>query len=721
MCGSARLGRASWLVVVLFFFLILLVMHASPRPAAAHETDNYSMPPERAFADYGPMFTRVFYRNLRRGAAYTNDQIRQAERNGQSRRADRLRSPDAIALHVRRMFPHTLSLIDDIDRLCDSPAARQRFPGQLTYYEPFDYIYSHSSFILDPRQVFKLWRSPTIQVADTYIGTDKIGHFLAKGYINFERYREALRDGVPRQAAIDHAVAIGTGGDFFYSEKRMVGYFSSGVLSHGDLAADYLGLKFYINLTEPVLLRGEKRPPLLTLVNGTWQLNDHVRPDTDFFTVYISDHLNEALNPNIYLKGMRPSIRKQIVERREDLLARYGDRFGNRRGKAWFEQRMRALSTYYGENYGHEQNFRETVSVAGTCFPDFDYERDPAKRSPLGRTWLHQAAVEGEVSAARATLAAGADVNAEVRSNERHSAAWGNRPLHYAVREGHVDVARLLIRRGADVNAANDRGVTALHRAAQVGGPVLSLLLDHGADVDAADAQGRTPLHWAVTYESTCAAEALLSAGAAVHASDSDGRAPMHYAAAWDRAAVIEVLARMGADVNGRARFGVTPIYTAARSGNVNAVRALARRSANVNAADELGRTPLHVAAAGDHTQTAKTVLDAGASARVADAYGQTPLHEAAGRNNTPMMRALLARGAEPNSADGFGRTPLHTAAMGNHDAAMRLLADRGGDVTRTDDEGNTVRMLADRAPPNLVDRFIRLGQSKYRLAGGWQ
>src|SRR5690606_7649468 len=98
---------------------------------------------------------------------------------------------------------------------------------------------------------FKLWRASTVRIGDTYLGTDKIGHFLSKGYINYDLVMRELALHGDRERAMQAAIDLGTSDHFFYSEKRMVGYLSSGVLSHADLTADYAGLLFYLNLTEP--------------------------------------------------------------------------------------------------------------------------------------------------------------------------------------------------------------------------------------------------------------------------------------------------------------------------------------------------------------------------------------------------------------------------------------------------------------------------------------
>src|SRR5438094_401715 len=102
--------------------------------------------------------------------------------------------------------------------------------------------------------------------------------------------------------------------DPVYSERGLLGLVTAGAYSNADLMGNYMGFCFYRNLTEPVMLKGETRPPLLVKEGHYWRLADHVRPDSDFFSWFISDHLNEALNPSLYRDDMKSRIRKAIVE-----------------------------------------------------------------------------------------------------------------------------------------------------------------------------------------------------------------------------------------------------------------------------------------------------------------------------------------------------------------------------------------------------------------------
>ncbi|HZM00350.1 MAG TPA: hypothetical protein VFD43_08870, partial [Planctomycetota bacterium] len=59
------------------------------------------------------------------------------------------------------------------------------------------------------------------------------------------------------------------------------------------------GVRFFENLTEPVVLKGERREPLVVRSGVFWRLNRHVRPRSGWLAAFVSDHWNEALNPNL--------------------------------------------------------------------------------------------------------------------------------------------------------------------------------------------------------------------------------------------------------------------------------------------------------------------------------------------------------------------------------------------------------------------------------------
>jgi ankyrin repeat protein len=158
-------------------------------------------------------------------------------------------------------------------------------------------------------------------------------------------------------------------------------------------------------------------------------------------------------------------------------------------------------------------------------------------------------------------------------------------PLLDAVERGDLATARSLLQGRTDPNAAQADGLSALHKAAQLGlVEIAKHLVDAGADVEARTRdEGYTPLH--------------LAAGAA-------------------NLEMVEFLLFVRAKSSVPATTsGVTPLHLAAQALNgESVVRALIRRGATVDALESTaGQTPLMFAALAGRAAAARVLLDAGA------------------------------------------------------------------------------------------------------------
>lgn len=688
-------------------WLLAGVVALCPTALLAHETDNYTVPRKKEFADLAPLFTDIFYRGLETAAKRTNDRIHHAIRGGMTASTiAKLQSPDEITRAVRRSFRPTLSLIDDIERMVYSPVLCDQYPGLITGYKRFSCIYDHASFVLDPRQIFKLWRASIIKINGTYLGTDKIGHFICKGYINYNLYRHAIHNGKSPEEAQRKVFEIGTEDNFFYSEKRMVGYLSSGVFSHADLVADTLGFQFYRNVTEPVQVRKRQQPAMLIRIGEYWELAPHVQRDSDFFTIYITDHLDEVLNPNLMEPAMRNPVHKAIQIRSDNLLQFYADRMGNRHNKNYFDDQMKEHSTYYGREYGHEKKYADMVTIGNVCLPPFDFSDDVTTRSSRGETALHVAADQGDLQRLAHLIRKGADVNARIQSYESYSSEWGNTPLHHAASQGHTLAAQILLEHGADVNAENNNGATPLHRAMRHA-HMIHLLIQKGAKIHAQDACGRTPLHWAASYPEPDPVDALLAVGADVDPKDHLGHTPLHNAAMWGNVNVAQSLLDMQSQVNALAQFNITALHIAIQKNHPKIVKLLLRYHADVNSADAFGWTPLIEAASRNHMRLVSQLLNRGARVETTDTFGCTALHEAARNGNLRVIEHLLENGANIDATNNMGRTALHQAAFKGFRHLVKFLVKQGADPNQKDHQGATPKQLATYADKSVADRFV--------------
>jgi ankyrin repeat protein len=107
----------------------------------------------------------------------------------------------------------------------------------------------------------------------------------------------------------------------------------------------------------------------------------------------------------------------------------------------------------------------------------------------------------------------------------------GRTALHIAVDRRDQQWITFLIGRGANPNLADNRGVTPLMRASQMGfNEGVEVLVAAGARVDNSNDAGETPLILAVHRRDTSMMRTLLGAGADPDRADNSGRSARDYA-----------------------------------------------------------------------------------------------------------------------------------------------------------------------------------------------
>jgi hypothetical protein len=195
--------------------------------------------------------------------------------------------------------------------------------------------------------------SPTVNIHGFYLGTDKIDHFFQQGYEYYGEVKHAQAGA--ESAAIAEAVARGV-----KEEHTYYGTAVSGIYSNADLAANYAGMKFYLNLRQPVRIRDRVWPPLLESSREGWRFRAGVDRD-HLLQAFLSDHLDESINPSRY-RFSRGSIRSRVHDRCDAWMRFYADRLGlvARSGQGF-------STTWFGEDYGHWLPPEDEVSIATEC------------------------------------------------------------------------------------------------------------------------------------------------------------------------------------------------------------------------------------------------------------------------------------------------------------------------------------------------------------------
>lgn len=582
--------------------LALAWLVAVAASAPAHETDQYTLPVGREFADMRAHYSRDVLDKLQVAVDQTNARIRDSLREGRAT-AETLRrqSPDAIERALYARFPSVINHVETLEFGLRGAGVRAEYPGLVVAHMPWIWIYHHPALIIDPTKLVRLGRCSTVMIDGVLLGNDKYVHFVHMGHIYYRKYRDELAAGKTPQEATAACIALGTGGNLFLSEGTLLGMITTGVWSNADLAADYAGLKFFLNLTEEVRVRGEPKPPILERDGHYWRIPDRVRVDSDFFTAFVSDHWNEALNPNTYQFGMDNFVRDAVRPLCDEVVAWYVDRRGRSRPKEAFLKIARELSTYYGEPYGYRGEPDQLVSIATACFP-------AGSDGPPGGGLVPGGAAD---PGPRVPVSGMMNPYAEEIGAPRPD-ALGRTELWWAAREGDAQQVAWLLGHGADLTIADLDGYTPLHAAVMSRSEsAVEALLAAGADPTSTTSHGAPPLLLAVRGGLHGIARQLLDRRAPVDEQDAFGCTPLHDAAARDDRSMALLLLAGGASATARDRQGTTPLHRAARSGADEMVRLLLQHGADPRIMNDLGHRADDEARAGRHRAAARALAAA--------------------------------------------------------------------------------------------------------------
>ena len=601
---ASGLTRASLWPRVAGLAIALLVAHAEP--VSAHESEQYTLPVGREFADLGPYLSRIVYDAIVAAVAQTNAEIAKATETGEPvLPLNELQSADFIAGKVSEHLFMAIPTNELLDLRLGSEPVLSQYPGLVTVHQPARSIYNDPLLVIDlTKFVRTFFRAGSVSAGDTVFGTDKIVHFIYVGRIYHAKYETRRQRGLPVEDATRSAIES-TSRNPLLSEDGVLGMLTTGIRSNGDLAADYAGLKFYRNLTEEVRIGPRVLPPMLVREGPYWQVR--ILPDSDFFTAFITPHWNEVLNPSRYQGYTRGRIRALVRERCADTLDWYRDERGQPMSRARFLEIERELATYHGEDYEHRSS-KDPVSAASVCFPA------PASVLP-------------EVGAPETVRDAGPD-------------AFGRSPLWWAARSGDLETVRGLVLQQSDVNAPDHDGETPLHAAIRGGNAaVVQLLLERGADPNRPAIYDVTPLMLASAAGKTEIAALLLQAGARPNQRDLFGKTALFDAMLRGNAELAHVLLDHDADPRLVDDAGNTALHFAARSGSEKAVIALLSHGADAGALNSVGSTPEAEARNRGH-------------ARIADRLRAQAAGHAVQKPATAAGKGSLAYGKQPAEGD---------------------------------------------------------------------
>ena len=366
----------SWVLSLMRSFLklgtVILLVGFNIPSSFAHEVDQYSPPAGERLHDLGPYWDQLMYRVVCDGVAQANQGIDAVKNSwipdpGGGRLA-LSQNPTTLTKCVRLQLPSAMALIENMEHKIAETDGRDIETGCLLAYRPgvAQSVYLPAARLRGMRYWNRLsfMRSSTIQLHGHYVGTDKIGHFFAMGYYYYNVYQAARVLGKTHEESLRHAADICG----WTTENSFLGLTSTAIYSNADLAANYLGLKFYLNLYQPVKIAGQMEPAIVVRDGDYWKIRDGLHEHSPLFAKYISAHWDEVLNPCHLEASFREYTRKEIFSRRNVLLNWYAGNDPRRRTKAYFNNIMTHTQTYYGENYGHSGAEAHQLGIGEICF-----------------------------------------------------------------------------------------------------------------------------------------------------------------------------------------------------------------------------------------------------------------------------------------------------------------------------------------------------------------
>jgi hypothetical protein len=256
MGSNARRLKQS---AILFVTAILLCSFSS----AAHETDNFNLPLEHELADLGEFLGTVHTQVIEDAVAEVNTKIEHAlsirDAATRKQRLEEYQSPDAIATAVASRFGGAVTETFKTDQALHGAWTRRAFPGKETAHSGI-WMNLAAHWLIDPRALVMFSQADTIKAFGVYFGTDKLTHFHQLGWEYYRDFRRFQREGLSDEDAYRKVIRY-YGEEGFLAEKKIFGTIGTGVYSNADMFANHIGFKFFLNLTQKVVVKEKERDP----------------------------------------------------------------------------------------------------------------------------------------------------------------------------------------------------------------------------------------------------------------------------------------------------------------------------------------------------------------------------------------------------------------------------------------------------------------------------
>lgn len=349
------------------FLCAVLLIHS----ISAFETDQFNLPPQ-PLADIGDEVSEYVEQNLRKAIEKINAEIlaRQSclENNRTKTAKTKCKSPTESKARLEYLRSEVAVARGVFDLLgagtipftkSGSWMEKHQFKAQPARYKTG---FSESIFVVFPTDYLTI--SSTVKIYDAEFGTDKVAHFFQQGYSYYKVYKRAISEGFAPDKAVQKAIHWGK-----TSERTFYGTLVSGVYSNADLCANFVGMKFYLNLTREIKIGDFTKSAVLSLRNGIWTFDESDDLRAILIKPFLSKHLNEALNSSIYTKlfGLRSYVRRTVRKRS---CKEWRNQFPNF-SQADFGEISQKLELWHGEDYGFTKS-KHFITISNTCFNNKD-------------------------------------------------------------------------------------------------------------------------------------------------------------------------------------------------------------------------------------------------------------------------------------------------------------------------------------------------------------
>lgn len=342
-------------------WVVLGVLTITAPRAAALESDEFTLPP-KPLADTGAELDAHVSKLIDESVEAINEQISdiRAKREKATDYYKKYFDKEIAQLHGERPVLHELRKRTGTG--IPSPTIEVWMNRHNFEAQPARHKFSYGDTIFGSAAFFKplllIAMAPTVKVHGIHCGTDKIGHLFQQGWEYYGVYEKKIARGKSQKVAMKAAADNGLG-----RERSVYGKWWTGIVSNSDLASNYAGLKFYLNLVHEVKIGKRKLPPILIVKDGVWQRNPEAK---HVLKPFITEHFSEAFNPSRYDVTARGSVRKALLSRGEAWV-KFHDTTREKEVK-----RLKRVTTFFGEYYGHQGKQDELVTIVNAYFDVVD-------------------------------------------------------------------------------------------------------------------------------------------------------------------------------------------------------------------------------------------------------------------------------------------------------------------------------------------------------------